>query len=295
MKLFKYLLLLMALPEFKAQQISMNFPKFAGKSYDFIIFQGLEQKTVLQGVIPDDGIFSLTVPKEYSSYTGMSRWLITGTKEGGGLDMFIPGHNFSVSCNSGKPNDTNIIFRDNSGNTELSELSKVQQKILDRYQVMLQAVNIFTTNDHNYRIFQSEYGNQKKDYNKFQRLLSKRADYISEFIRIVNITNGIGTRLYDKEIEKADNISFYIAHDLDWNILYTSGHWWSVISAWISIHTKVLKDENRFIKEFELISSKLKNEGLYRDFISRLNYLLKEEGKENYIKEIESIMARKKL
>ncbi|HIC8806650.1 TPA: alkyl hydroperoxide reductase [Elizabethkingia anophelis] len=278
----------------KSQVVKMSFPEFKGKSYDFIIFQGSEQKTVFRGVIPDDGNFSLTIPKEYMPYTGMSRWLITGTKEGGGLDMYIPGHNFSVICNSKKPNDTNIIFRDNSGNIELSELSQIQQKIVDRYQVMVQAINIFTTNDPNYRIFQSEYENQKQDYEKFQKLLSKKADYISEFIRIVNITNGIGTKLYDKEIEKADHISFYIAHNLDWNILYTSGHWWSVISAWVNIHTKVLKDESHFVKEFELISSRLKNEVLYTDFISRVNYFLKEEGKENYIKKIESIVRDSK-
>lgn len=294
MKIFKYLLLIVVLFKVQAQEINMNFPEFAGKSYDFIIFQGSEQKTVFQGVIPEGGKFTLKVPGEYSPYNGMSRWLITGTKEGGGLDMYIPGHNFSVSCNSNKPNNTNIIFRDNSGNTELNELYKVQQKILDRYQVMLQTVNIFTTNDPNYRIFQSEYENQKKDYEKFQRLLTKKADYISEFIRIVNITNGTGTKLYNKEIEKADNVSFYIAHDLDWNILYTSGHWWSVISAWVSIHAKVLKDESRFMKEFELISSKLKNEVVYTDFISRLNYFLKEEGKEDYMKKIELIVRDSK-
>ncbi|OPC31989.1 alkyl hydroperoxide reductase [Elizabethkingia meningoseptica] len=272
----------------------MSFPEFKGKSYDFIIFQGSEQKTVFQGVIPEDGKISLTIPKEYMPYNGMSRWLITGTKEGGGLDMYIPGHDFSVSCNSKKPNDTNIIFKDNYGNIELRELSKVQQQILDRYQVMLQAVNIFTTNDPNYRIFQSEYENQKRDYDKFQMSLSKKGGYISEFIRIVNITNGIGIKLYDKEVEKADHISFYIAHNLDWNILYTSGHWWSIISAWVNIHTKVLKDESRFVKEFELISSRLKNEVPYTDFISRLNYFLKEGGKENYIKEIESIVRDSK-
>lgn len=294
MKIFKCLLLLLVLFKLQAQQISMNFPEFAGKSYDFIIFRGSDQKTVFQGVIPGDGKFSLTIPGEYIPYDGMSRWLITGTKDGGGLDMYIPGHDFSVSCKSKNPNDTNIIFTDNFDNKELSELSKIQQEILNRYQIMSQAINIFSSKDPNYSIFLNEYEKQKKDYEKFHRLLTKKDDYNSEFIRIVNIVNGIGTRLYDKEIDKANNISFYIAHDLDWNRLYTSGHWWDVISAWVSIHTNVLKDKGRFIGEFELIISKLKSGRLYTDFISRLNYFLKEGGKENYIKEIESIVRDSK-
>lgn len=294
MKLFNFLLLLVALFKLEAQQINMNFSGFNGKSYDFIIFQGSEQKIVSQGVIPEDGNFSLIIPKEYFPYKGMSRWLITGTKEGGGLNMYIPGDNFSVSCSSEEPNDTNILFKDNYVNAELNELYKQQKKIIDRYQVMLQAVNIFTINDHNYQIFKNEFENQKKDYDKFQSLLDKKADYIYEFVRIVNITNGIGTKLYDNDIEKADNISFYIAHNLDWNILYTSGHWWSIISAWVSIHTKILKDKSRFMREFELVSSKLKNDKFYMDFISRVNYFLKVENRDDYIEEIELMLGIQK-
>ena len=168
----------------------------------------------------------------------------------------------------------------------MNELSGVQEKILNRYEVMYRAKNVFTPKDHHYSVFLREYEKQMKDYEVFQRLLDKRSDYISEFIRIVNITNGIGTKLYNKEIEKADNISFYITHDLDWNILYTSGHWWSVISAWVNIHIKVLKDENRFIKEFELISSKLKRDNLYIDYISKVAFFLREKNNENYLKAI---------
>ncbi|HIC8809299.1 alkyl hydroperoxide reductase [Elizabethkingia anophelis] len=285
-KLFKHLLLGIVALRLQAQQISMNFPKFSGKSYDFIIFQGSEQKTVFQGIIPEGGKFILSIPKEYIPYKGMGRWLITGTKEGGGLDMYIPGQDFSVSCNSGIPNNTNIIYKDNIGNTELNELFKMQEKILTRYQVMLQAVNIFTTKDANYSVFQSEYNKQKKDYDKFQELLTKRDDYIGEIIRIVNITQGIGTKLYDKEVQKAENISFYVSHQLDWNMLYTSGYWWSVLNGWVSIHTQVLKDKNMFLKEFEMIGSKLKDKHQYTDFVSKVTYFLKESNNEDYLKAI---------
>ncbi|WP_411898031.1 alkyl hydroperoxide reductase [Elizabethkingia occulta] len=289
-RLLTYLLLGIAALKLQAQQISMDFPKFSGKSYDFIIFQGSGQKTVFQGIIPEDGQFTLSVPKEYSPYKGMGRWLITGTKEGGGLDMYIPGHDFSVSCDSEAPNNTNIIYKDNPGNAELNELSKMQEKILTRYQVMLQAVNIYTTKEANYSAFQSEYEKQKRDYEKFQELLTKRADYIGEMIRIINITNGIGTKLYDKEAQKAENISLYISHQLNWNMLYTSGHWWNVLNGWVSMHTQVLKDKNSFVKEFEMIGSKLKDDNQYTDFASRVAYFLKEGNNEDYLKAIAPIL-----
>jgi hypothetical protein len=45
-----------------AQSISMEFPAFAGKSYDFIIFQGSKSITVVQDTIPQNGKFKLTIP-----------------------------------------------------------------------------------------------------------------------------------------------------------------------------------------------------------------------------------------
>ncbi|MDX8571847.1 alkyl hydroperoxide reductase [Elizabethkingia sp. HX QKY] len=276
--------------QIKSQQISMFFPEFRGKSYDFVLFQGSEQKTVSQGVIPEDGKFTLSVPEEYVPYNGMSRWFITGTKEGGGLDMYIPGHNFSISCESKEPNEKNIHYKNNSGNIELNELSRVQEKILSRYEVMLAAKNIFTSSDDHYPVFLSEYEKQMKDYEVFQISLDKRSDYISEFVRIVNITKGTGTKLYTKETEKAENVAIYIIKDLNWELLYTSGHWWSVISAWVSIHTNVIKDQKRFMKDFEIISLKLKHDNLYIDFISRVAFFLREKNSENYLREISPIV-----
>ncbi len=112
----------------EAQNISMYFPHFAGKTYDFIIFQGGQQRTVYQGTIPLDGKFILNIPEEYKSYKGMSRWLITGTKEGGGLNMFIPGKDFSVSCNEAMPNNSNIVYTNNDYNKEFNDLHKKTRK-----------------------------------------------------------------------------------------------------------------------------------------------------------------------
>ncbi len=110
MKYWITLLLFVFAKEAVAQNISMEFPAFAGKTYDFVIFQGSKTITALQDTIPADGKFTLQIPKQYAPYTGMSRWLITGTAEGGGLDMAIPGYDFSVSCLSATPDNENISY-----------------------------------------------------------------------------------------------------------------------------------------------------------------------------------------
>ncbi|MCL1638919.1 alkyl hydroperoxide reductase [Elizabethkingia sp. HX WHF] len=275
----------------QAQSVSMNFPHFAGKSYDFIIFQGDKQITLYQGTIPSDGKFTLTIPKEYIPYTGMSRWLITGTREGGGLDMYIPGKDFSVSCTEADPTEKNVIYQNNNGNKELNELYRKQEKILLQYETMLQAAKVFSKADKNYSVFVKELQDQIRSYAAFQAELRRKSDYISQFLQIVNITRGTAPLLSEKEEDKAESIARYIVNEMDWNYLYTSGHWSSIIDAWVSIHTRVLKNPQGFASDVEKLSSKIKSPELYTDFAGRTAYYLTQQKEEDYIRAIAPVVT----
>ncbi|MDV4042199.1 alkyl hydroperoxide reductase [Elizabethkingia anophelis] len=261
----------------------MDFPKFSGKSYDFVIFQGSDSKTIMQGVIPPNGKFTLKIPKEYEPYKGMSRWLITGTSEGGGLDMFILEKNYRVSCQSSEPNEKNITFKGNDSYKALNDLYKQQEGIYRRYESMSFALKVFSPNDKNYNVFQEELKLQKDAYSLFQNSLQTKGDYVSQFLQIVNITRGRGTVLYENEADEAANVVSYITKEMNWDVLYTSGHWSSVISTWVSIHGNILQNKDQFVEEFTLISSKIKGDREYSDFVERVLYPLKEQHKEDYI------------
>lgn len=279
-KLIIAVLCLNILSSIKAQTIHMYFPHFAGKAYDFIIFQGDRQKTICQGSIPSDGKFTLTVPKEYSPYTGMSRWLITNSPDGGGLDMLIPGENFSVSCKAAKPDDSNIIYAENSQLEELNQLYKKQEVILMKYEATRQVIRSFDKDEKNYSIFEQEYEDQKTSFKNFYSTLKKDSDYAKDFLQIANITRGIGTELRDTEKENAENIADYIANEMKWQVLYTSGYWSSVISSWINIHTQRLTDPYAFANDFARISNRMKDKKLYADFAGKVSYFLTQQGKD---------------
>ncbi|MDR2228306.1 MAG: alkyl hydroperoxide reductase [Flavobacteriaceae bacterium] len=280
------LLFIFVLTYMKSQQISMDFSKFAGKSYDFIIFQGDHQELVHKGIIPNDGKFILNIPAKYGNYIGMSRWLITGTSEGGGLDMFIPGHDFSVICTEALPNEKNIIYTNNTGNANLNTLYKLQEGILSRYQSMQLAIRSYDSFSKHYSLFKREFEKQRNDYAVFQEKLRHKSDYISSLLSIINITRGMSGILSDREEERSSNISQYISQHLDWNTLYTSGYWTSVIEVWVGIHTNTLKDQSQFISEFKFISDKIQSSKLYTDFCGRVLYYLKQYEKKDYIGDI---------
>lgn len=280
----KYIfVLILCCPYLHAQIINMYFPHFAGQNYDFIIFQGSKAEKVIQGTIPLDGKFTLQIPKSYVPYIGMSRWLIMGSKAGGGLDMVIPGKDFSVSCKESQPDNSNIIYTGNPQTKELDELYTKQQQTVSKYSAMTQAKQAFSKNDRNYPVFTQEYENQKTDFKNLYKALQQNPDYAKKLLPIINITMGIGTEMIDKEQQRAQNIAHYIANEMDWDVLYTSGHWSTVISAWISIHTQVLKDSFAFVNDFAKLSNKITDKRLYADFAQQTAYYLTQNGQDSLI------------
>lgn len=213
----------------------------------------------------------------------MSRWLITNSQEGGGIDMVIPGKDFSVSCLEKQPNDTNITYKGNDQINELNKLYKEQQLILMRHESMLQATKAFSKEDKSYNLFEERYKEQKGFYKNFQDRLSKNSDYAQKFLQIVNLTQGLGPQLEDTEEKNARNIAQYLTQKMDWNALYTSGHWSNIISSWVSLHTQVLNSPFRFVEDFVKISTQISDKNMYADFAGRTAYFLNEQGKDSYI------------
>jgi thioredoxin-related protein len=266
-----------------SQSISMDFPAFAGKTYDFIIFQGSKNEKIIQDTIPANGKFTLTIPKKYVPYTGMSRWLITGTAQGGGLDMAIPGHNFSVTCLSDAPDTNNIVYTGFDAVNELNSLNNQQQQIIEKFAVVSKASVLYAENKKLYTIFNKEKIKQKEAFENFNKQLKSNPSFNARFLPIVNLTNGIPPHLTANEAEKAAIYNQFITKDLNFNDLYASGHWTAIIRDWVGYQSNTVQDTAQFVKDFKLISVRITNPTQYTDFVGKLTYYLTTYGKDNYV------------
>lgn len=267
----------------QTQTIQMEFPHFAGKTYDLILFQGDKQVKVIQDTIPAGGKFTMTIPKEYAPYTGMSRWLLTNSTEGGGLDMPISGKDFSVQCLVANPlNEADFVYNGNSDVALLNKLFREQETIVNRFDAINAVLNTYEKSDQSYPLFQKEYSKQQKEFITFKQDVAKDNAYAAKVFNIFGFTMGIGTELQNAEEAKAGNIADYIANDLDFNLLYTSGHWTTIIASWVDIHTQVLKDKKAFATDFVKIEKKT-DAKLFTDFAGRVAYFLTQKGLDDYI------------
>lgn len=274
-----------------AQTIQMHWPAFAGKHYEFTIFQGDKSVLAQKAVIPNDGRFELTVPAEYAPYTGMSRWLLMGTAEGGGLDMSIPGHDFSVSCTAVLPDESNIEYRGHDAVNELNRLDRAQMQIIGKHSTMLSALGQYDTKHPLYKVFDTERRAQEKAYAAFQKSLAGNSQYAARILPVLNLTKGIVPRLYDNEEYRLREMARYIAFDMDTDVLYTSGHWSGIIGSWVQLHLNVVKDDTVLVEQFAAITNRMTNPKLYTDFVGKVTYFLTQYGKDDLIAGIASTVV----
>lgn len=283
MKLFLSILLLVVTNGVYAQVISMEFPAFAGKSYDFIIFQGSKSITVMQDTIPKNGKFKLTIPQKYAPYTGMCRWLITGTSEGGGIDMAIPGYDFSIACLSAKPDNENIVYQGFDAVNELNRLNSEQKTIINKFETMSKAMQLYDKKYPLYAAFAKEKGVQAKAYDEFQVALKQNPSFNARFLPIVNLTQGIPHHLTDDYKQKSQLFNEFITQKMSFEDLYVSGHWDGIIQSWVQFQTNVVNDKDKFAQDFKLLNDKIKNPVHYTDFVGKMTFYLTQYGKDDYI------------
>lgn len=265
-----------------AQNIKMHWPKFGGKTYDFILFQGDKQITA-KDTIPKDGNFILSVPKEYAPYTGMCRWLITGTQEGGGLEISVPGKDFSVSCEKAIPTEQDVLYKGHDAADEINRLYREEQKIIEKHNAMLQALQFYDSKSPLYKTFEQERQKQAVLFDGFMKKLQANPHYAARYIPIVNMTKGIGPKLVKTPKENARNIARYFAEDVDFNAFYTSGHWSGIIAGWVQIHSNIIRDDKIFLAQFKTLTNRISSPKIYTDLTGKITYFLKQYGQDSKI------------
>jgi thiol-disulfide isomerase/thioredoxin len=237
----------------------------------------------MQDTIPKDGKFVLKIPNKYAPYTGMCRWLFTNSEQGGGIDMAIPGHDFSISCLSDRPDNTNIIFTGFDAVNELNRLNSLQKIIIDKFETMSKASKLYNQSHPLYMSFQNEKEYQAKAYNDFQEDLKKNSNFNARFLPIVNLIQGYAHRLSDDDYEKGLIFNEFITQKMNLQDLYVSGHWDGIIQSWVMYQANVVNNKDKFAQDFKLLSDKIKNPVQYTDFVGKITFFLTQYGKDDYI------------
>ena len=266
-----------------SQTITLEFPYFAGKTYDFTIFQGEKRITLKADAIPQGGKVQLIIPEEYKDYKGMATWYLTNSATGGGLDLVINNEDFSVSCLDSIPNEKNIIYKNTTENLFDKANYKKQQALFEKHDAMLATKRAYDTKSELYKIANKEYNSLIKQYEAHSKALSSSTLYAAKFRQIVNLTMGIGPKITLDENEKARDINDFMVNELDYEVLYTSNHWGGIIGNWVQLQKIVIKDDAKMVADATTILNRIQTDKLYTDYVIDLTKELTREGKDNVV------------
>ncbi len=266
-----------------AQTINLEFPYFAGKTYEFKIVQGNKHIVLQNDTIPKGGKIQLQIPTAYKGYKGMAMWYLTNSKTGGGLELVINNEDFSVSCLDAIPTDTNIIYKNTKENIFEKGTHKKQETLFAKHDAMLYATRAYNKTHKLYSVFAKEYDVILEEYKVFVNELKNSPLYAARFREIANITKGIGTLMTQNENLKAQNINNSIVNQLDFEAVYTSNFWYGVINNFVQLQTNVLKNDAQFIANVKTILKRIPTDKVYTEFVVSLSEELTKVEKDNII------------
>jgi thiol-disulfide isomerase/thioredoxin len=264
-----------------AQTITLEFPYFAGQTYEFAIFQGDKRIKLKEDTIAKGGKVQLSIPDNYKGYKGMAQWYFTNSATGGGLDLIINNEDFSVTCLDSIPTTESIVYKNTQENIFDKANYQKQQKLFEKHDAMLATKRAYEPKSAFYQLADEEYTSIIKQYDIYCNDLKKSKLFAAKFRQIVNLTLGIGTIITVDENEKANNINTFITNELEFEVLYTSNHWGGIINSWVQVQTMVIKDDAKMLADATTILNRIKSDAIYTDFVINLTKELTKAGKDD--------------
>lgn len=266
-----------------AQTIDLEFPYFAGQTYEFTIFQGDKRIKLKEDTIPEGGKVQLSIPENHKGYKGMAQWYLTHSATGGGLDLIINNEDFTVTCLDSIPTAESIVYKNTQENIFDQSNYQRQQKLFEKHDAMLATKRAYDPKSAIYQLANEEYTSIINQYITYCNDLKKSKLFAAKFRQIVNLTMGIGTIITLDENEKANNINTFITNELEFEVLYTSNHWSGIINSWVQLQIMVIKDDIKMVTDATTILNRIKSNAVYTDFVVNLTKELTRTGTDDAI------------
>jgi peroxiredoxin len=271
-----------------AREITLHFPHFAGQSYDWNIFQGEKTVTLASGVISPEGRVTLVMPDEYKIYRGMTRWML---KTGGGLDMIYAGKGFSVECLSDKPSNETIVYTGDPENIFLRNQFKRQQAVLERLEAVNHLLQVYTPQEELYPILSTEQGSLRRQFGEIQADRKKSPLYAARFGEVVDFTRGIADRIYEKQEDHTAYFNDFMTLFLNFQDLYTSGHWDQVLHTWLMMNIRSGQDA-AFGNRLGEVLKRMDQDDILAAFVRKTVPLLVQMGKDDLLPRVGEVLDK---
>lgn len=274
----------------QAQEIQLYFPYFTGHPFEWKVFQGEKELTVRSGKIPPSGRLTLIMPDDYKDYRGMTRWML---KSGGGLDMIYVGRGFAVECLSEHPNDENIIYTGNPENEFLKTRHQRQKTVLDKLGAVNYLLQVYQPADVLYKTVLKEQETLRRQFEQLQTDRNSHSFYAARLGEIVDFTRGIADKIYENPTDHTRYFNDFVTHTLNFEDLYTSGHWERVLHTWLMMNIRPENGDQDHKERLDKALTRMERDLILGAFSEKAIPLLVQNGKDEIIPAIAAHLNRR--
>jgi hypothetical protein len=224
-----------------AQVIRLDFPHFAGKEFVYVLVQGGSNDTIQRSALDEKGQGVLIVPKRYAGYAGVSLFRLT---DGGGLDIILNKEKaFLVRCTEAQPTDETVFYVGSPENHFLHQNYTNQEAILNKYSLVRPALDVYSSKDSLYPLFERESQRLEAAYSVFYAETAKSPLYAARLRAMQNFLMGLASRLDLTEKEGKQELFDFVSKQLDLKDLYTSNLWHPVLDQWMNRQSERADDD----------------------------------------------------
>jgi thiol-disulfide isomerase/thioredoxin len=277
-KLITTLLLLTAATSLWAQPvISVQVPDFAGKNMVFSLKKGLKSDTIFNDKLDAAGLATFRLPTTDQNFSGMATLSFSPQE---GMDLIVNRTSFVVSIMTKDFAPENIAFANSDENTAFLAWTQARRSHDQKAFALSQITTLYSPEDAFYTALSKE--TERLNESKPVMQAGKDTDwYAPDFVRLVDCLSG-SLAQYARSNEGL-NETIAVRNDflaLDIESLYTSGLWFNIINAALTIYQPeaTASFHNSFGSDVSSILKRTASQEVYEAFASDILMICQQFG-----------------
>jgi len=125
----------------------------------------------------------------------------------------------------------------------------------------------------------------------FEQVQADRAEsplYAARFGEIVDFTRGIADKIYEDQEDHIAYFNDFVTHSLDFNDLYTSGHWDQVLHHWLMMNIRSDQGDAGVTNRLGTAMGRMETDDILTAFAEKAAPLLVQKGKDDLLPPIKA-------
>jgi hypothetical protein len=269
----------------QSNTIHFHLPAYPGFDYVFILEQGAKRDTVATGTFDQDGKTSLTIPKAYANYRGVGKLLFPNDK-GALVNMIVNGeNNVTVSTPPRTLEIDKLVYTHSPENEAIGRFTATQVKLIERYrQVSAESSEPYSVPQVPFLSPEKEQQQIETQYAALNAEIRKSPLYAARIMEIIQYLTSTGTSLTFSQEELQQEQDRFITERLDFNDLYTSGFWTTLIYAWYE--NNMTRGDSLLTEQSRRMINRTETVALNRELTQALINTFSRYGREDLLPEI---------